>query len=165
MAPPAAQEPRREQHSAEVFEEEIEDLEHSKPVKSWSSWLAGIGAVTLVAGIVLVLTNYDVKSYRGPRGIGNVASVHLVEPHGSIDSLPSAFRWDSVEGAVSYLVTVSSLATDEVVLARAALSTTLAASAEDLSVFRNGRYRWTVDAKGSNGKTQAYGEGEFEIHM
>ena len=165
VARPTVTEPSRRLHSTEVFEEEIEELENSRPVKSWSSWLAGIGAVSLLVGVVLVVTHYEVKSYRGPRGIGNVAPVQLLQPRGPVDSLPSAFRWDAVDGAASYLVTVSHIDSDEVVLAHAALGTTLAASAEDLSVFQNGKYRWTVDAKGTDGKTKAFGESEFDLHM
>jgi len=165
MANPSLNERGRAQHSSEVFEEEIQDLEKSQPVKSWSSWLAGLGAVTLVIGIVLLVMAYDVRTYRAPHGIGNVAPVRLDEPIGEIDHLPSAFRWGQVDGAVSYLVTVSQGNGDAVVLVRPSRGTSLAPGADDLSVFGPGEYRWTVDARGDDGKTQAYGEGTFHIRM
>jgi hypothetical protein len=165
MANPTANDKGRDQHSTEVFEEEIENLEKSRTVKSWSSWLAGLGAVTLLLGIVLLVMAYDVRTHRPLHTVGNVSPVRLDQPTGDIDHLPSAFRWGKVEGVTSYLVTVWRGDGDEVVLVRPSLGESLSPSADDLSVFSPGKYRWTVDARGSDGKTKAYGEGTFHVKM
>jgi hypothetical protein len=152
-------------HPTEVFESEMADLERSRPVKAWSSWLAGIGALTFLMGVVLLFMAYDKSRYRGPNVLGNLPQVEIDEPEGTIDHLPAAFRWEAVRDTQSYLVTVVEAKDDAVVLVRPALGTTLAPTAEDLSVFRQGRYRWTVDARGGDGKTKAWGEGSFEIRL
>lgn len=154
--------PRRGLHSAEVFEEEMEELERTG-VTNWSTWLAGIGAFALLAGVVLAIMAYEAQTRRTPRGIGNVAAVQLVEPLGAIDHLPAMFRWQRVGGADSYLLSVQRKDGDDVVLLRSAASTSLAPTAQDLAQFGNGDYHWTVEARGASGKTEAWGEGEFRI--
>jgi hypothetical protein len=165
MANPSSNERGRVQHPTEVFEEEMAELEKSPAVKAWSSWLAGLGAVTLLFGIVLLVMAYDVSTYKGKPGIGNVAPVELDEPIGEIDHLPSVFRWEPVEGADSYLVTVTSGNDGDAVLVRPARGASLSPGADDLSVFGPGEYRWTVDARGADGKTKAFSEGSFQIRM
>lgn len=154
--------PPRGLHSAEVFEEEIEDLERTTP-NNWSTWLAGVGAFALLAGVVLAVMAYEAQNRRTAGGIGNLPAVRLVEPTGTLEHLPALFRWEPVSGADSYLLSVQRKDGDDVVLLRSARGTTLATTAQDLSQFGIGAYHWTVEARGGNGKTRAWGEGEFEL--
>jgi hypothetical protein len=52
---------------------------------------------------------------------------------------------------------------ESVVLLRPTPRTKLAPSAQELAPFRPGAYRWTVEARGSDGKTLAMGDGSFEL--
>jgi len=165
MTDPASRHPDNKRghgglHSAEVFEEEIEDLEKTG-VTNWSTWLAGVGAFALIAGVVLMVMAYEARTRRGPAVIGNLPSIRLVEPAGTIDHLPAQFRWDGISGAATYLVTIQAQDSDEVLLLRSSRGTNLAPTAEDLSRFLPGGFRWTVEARGEDGKTIAWGEGEF----
>ena len=149
-------------HPTEVFEQEIEALDRST-IRSWSSWLAGAGAFVVLAGTVLLVTSHATRTYRAPSVIGNLASVTLDEPAGAVDHLPAEFRWRETDGATSYLVTVLQADSDDVVLLRSTGRTTLAPSAQELAPFRPRGYRWTVEARGPDGRTLALGEGEFEL--
>lgn len=149
-------------HPAEVFEQEIEELEKST-IRSWSSWLAGIGTVALLAGIVLMVMAYETRSYRAPTVIGNLPQVALDAPQGTIHHLPAQFGWGAVAGSGSYLVTIQRADSDDVMLLRLTTRPSLALNADDLARFAPGKYRWTVEARGADGKTAAFGDGGFEF--
>lgn len=149
-------------HPTEVFEDEMAELETST-VRSWSSWVAGIGAFALLAGIVLMVMAHETRTYRAPTVVGNLAGIRLSAPVGPLDHLPAQFVWEPVTGATSYLLTVLHAATEDVVLLRPSGRTSLSPTAEDLARFGPGRYRWTVEARGADGRTRAFGEGEFEL--
>lgn len=151
-------------HSAEVFEEEMEQLGKTM-VTNWSTWLAGVGAFALLAGVVLMVMAYEARTRRGPAVVGNLPSIHLIEPTGTIDHLPALFQWERVAGAVSYLVTIQREGTDEVLLLRSSRSSSLAPTADDLSLFLPGGFRWTVEARGKDGKTIAWGEKGFSFTL
>jgi len=159
---PKEKEPRRGLHSAEVFGEEMEELERTTVTK-WSTWLAGVGAFALLAGVVLMVMAYEARTRRAPAVVGNLPSVRLLEPTGTIDHLPAEFRWEGTPGAQSYLVTIQREGTEGPILLRASRETSLAPTAEDLAHFVSGDYRWTVEARGADGKTRAWGEGVFSV--
>ncbi len=160
--PSKDQKPPRGLHSAEVFGEEIEELERTT-VTNWSTWLAGVGAFALLAGVVLMVMAYEARTRRGPAVTGNLPSVRLLEPSGTLDHLPARFRWEGVSGTESYLVTIQTEDTGDVLVLRASRGTSLAATAEDLARFAPGEYHWTVEARGADGKTRAWGEGSFSV--
>ena len=162
MAHPTSKVPGPGLHPTDVFEEEMADLEKTT-VGNWSTWLAGIGAVALLTGIVLIVLAQGARTYRAPTVIGNLPTVSLLEPKGTLDHLPSSFRWHAVGGARSYMVTVQRADSDEVVLVRTSRTTSLSPNAQDLAQFRPGEYRWSVEARGGDSKTQAWGEGEFSL--
>jgi hypothetical protein len=164
MADTTSKKREHERHPTEVFEDEIEELDRST-VRSWSSWLAGIGAFALLAGIVLMAMAYETRRERSFAVAGNLPKVALQEPSGTLDHLPSQFRWQEVSGAASYLVTILRSDSEETVLLRPTNRTALAPSADELGRFGAGRFHWTVEARGSDGRTRAWGEGDFELAL
>lgn len=161
MKDPNSQSPPR-RHSEDVFEEEIEDLE--KPaVGSWSTWLAGVGIFALLAGIVLAVMAWEATSRRDRNVAGNLPSIYLLEPAGTLDHIPTAFRWQAVNGASSYLVTVMEAKSERVMFSRPTQVPRLAAVAGDLGEFRPGSYKWMVEARGPDGRPRAWGEGDFTL--
>jgi len=162
MAETPSKKNEHDRHPTEVFEDEIEDLERST-VRSWSSWIAGIGAFALLAGIVLMAMAYETRRERSFAVAGNLPKVVLQEPSGTLNHLPSQFRWQEVPGAYSYLVTVLGYKAEDTVLLRPTRRTTLAPSAEELGPFEAGKYHWSVEARSAEGKTLAWGEGDFEL--
>jgi hypothetical protein len=130
---------------------------------SWSSWLAGGGGLVVVAGVALLVTSYAKPAPHPPAAHGTLPTVALQEPSGTVAHLPAQFQWGAVEGAASYLVTVLDGDSNLVVLRKPTSRAALAPSARELSPFRPGKYRWTVEARKQDGKTLALGEGIFEL--
>lgn len=149
-------------HPTEVFEQEIEALDRPT-IRSWSSWIAGTGAFVVLAGIALLVTSHAARTYRAPSVIGNLPTIALEEPTGDLPHLPAHFQWREIAGAASYLLTVVDAASEQVVLLRPTSRTALAPSAQELAAFQPGGYRWSVEARSSDGKTLALGEDTFEL--
>jgi hypothetical protein len=146
----------------EAFQEEIEDLE--KPMlHSVLPWTIAFGALSLLAATLAFFFILSPRqgAYRGPT-LGGHPLVSLSEPQGRLSAAPKVFRWEPVQGAAKYIITVTR-GDSEVVLLRPVTDIQMVPSGEEVDVFRPGTYTWMVEARGADDNTIAAGETAFVL--
>jgi hypothetical protein len=145
----------------EVLEAEIEELEKRTLTSAWLWVAAAVGLVVLFTSAFMI-TNWD-REQSNARTVAIVPEVmDLKEPLGTV-SRDFTFRWNAVEGAVSYILFVKARESDEVELLRPVRETFLKPSETEVANFNPGAYSWTVEARSSRGQLIGYGEGTFAI--
>jgi hypothetical protein len=145
----------------DVLEAEIEDLEKRTLNSAWLWVAAAVGLVVLFSSAFMI-TNWDRKQSNA-RVVSIVPeAMDLKEPLGTVDR-DFTFRWNGVEGAVSYILFVKASDGDEVELLRPVHETFLKPSETEVANFNPGAYSWTVEARSARGQLIGYGEASFAI--
>ena len=147
--------------SEQVLATEIGELEKRTLNSGWIWAGAAVGLMVLLSAAFLILSWDRNQSNAKPYTIVPEAMV-LKEPLGSVDR-DLTFRWNSVEGAASYVLMVTAHDRDEVELLRPVRDTFLKPSETELSNFNPGSYAWTIDARNTRGQVIGYGEASFTI--
>lgn len=150
----------RIQTPEEVLESEIEDLEQPL-LRSWLPWAGGVVGLAALATLVASLVWWERGCYSGLGG-GFQQAVELVDPRGTVAGPPRAFRWNSVEGAHSYIVTIRA-ADGEVIVMRPSSAAMLIPLDIELANFVPGSYVWTVEARDARAAVLGTGEASFRI--
>jgi hypothetical protein len=145
----------------EVLESEIRDLEKRTLNSGWLWVAAAVGLIVLFTGAFLV-TNWDRQ--RASTRVFTVVPEAMVlkEPLGEVNR-NFTFRWNGVEGAVSYILIVTARDRDEVELVRPVRETFLKPTETEVANFNPGSYAWTVEAHSARGQLIGYGEGSFAV--
>jgi hypothetical protein len=145
----------------EVLESEIQDLEKRTLNSGWIWFAAAVGLVVLF-GAAFLITNWD-REQSNARTVAIVPeAMDLKEPLGTVDR-DFTFRWNAVQGAVSYILFVKARDEDEVELLRPVRETFLKPSETEVANFNPGGYAWTVEARSARGQLIGYGEASFSI--
>jgi hypothetical protein len=145
----------------EILESEIQDLEKRTLNSGWLWVAAAVGLIVLFSA-AFTLTNWDRKQANA-RTIAFVPeAMDLKEPLGTVDR-DFTFRWNEVDGAVSYILFVKARDEDEVELLRPVRENFLKPSETEVANFNPGSYSWTVEARSAKGQLIGYGEGAFAI--
>lgn len=134
----------------------------------WSS-PAGLGAVAAAAVVILAVVLAVPWRHSEPvrEGSGDVlrsAPLRAIEPAGELSVVPKEFRWSAVDGAATYVVTVTEV--DRTVLFRGNVSaTSLPVSSEVKRVIQPGKtLLWKVSAEDVSGrKLTESGEQRFRL--
>jgi hypothetical protein len=147
----------------EVLEAEIEDLEKRTLNSGWLWVAAAVGLIVLFSTAFMV-TNWDRNQSLARPFTVVPEAMALKEPLGQVDR-DLTFRWNAVDGAISYILIVTARDPDEVVLLRPVRETFLKPTETEVSNFNPGSYSWTVEAHSAKGQLVGYGEGSFAISV
>jgi hypothetical protein len=146
-----------------VLEAEIEDLEKRTLNSGWLWVAAAVGLIVLFSTAFMV-TNWDRNQSLARPFTVVPEAMALKEPLGQVDR-DLTFRWNAVDGAISYILIVTARDPDEVVLLRPVRETFLKPTETEVSNFNPGSYSWTVEAHSAKGQLVGYGEGSFAISV
>lgn len=128
------------------------------PALAWAARLAAL--IVLAIGIALFFRAGQAPPLRDP-GAGEVyrgGHVRPIGPSGEISAMPGEFRWEGIEGARSYRVTLR--AVDDAVLWQETVTVPSARLPEDVArgLHPAVLYRWSVEALDERGARLAASE-------
>jgi hypothetical protein len=145
----------------DVLESEIADLEKRTLNSAWLWAAAAVGLIVLFsAAFFFASWDRDQSNARLQPIVPQTMS--LREPSGSVDR-NFTFRWLRVDGAASYILSVTAAGSDEVELLRPVRETYLRPSETELANMTAGSYTWTIEARSSRGQLIGYGQGAFSL--
>ena len=145
----------------DVLESEIRDLEKRTLNSAWLWAAAAVGLVVLF-GAAFFITNWDRNQSNARIQPIVPQTMSLREPLGSVDR-NFTFRWRPIDGAASYILSVTAAGGDEVELLRPVRETYLKPSETELANLSAGSYTWTIEARNSRGQLMGYGQGAFSL--
>jgi hypothetical protein len=145
----------------EVLEQEINELEKRTLNSAWLWVAAAVGLIVLFSAAFLI-TNWDRQQSQNKPFNTIPEAMTLREPLGAVRR-DLTFRWDRVDGAVSYILLVTAKENAEVVLLRPVRETYLKPTETEISNFNPGEYAWAVEARSSSGQLIGYGEASLAI--
>ena len=119
-------------------------------------YLAGAAALAavLIVGISLYHGNSDGpgRIYPGLGGNFRSGSIHLVSPIADQTSAPSEFRWDAVQGAISYTVELKDVAGITLASAKSTQNVLPVMPEMKANMVSGKPLKWKVTAMDANGK-------------
>jgi len=145
----------------DVLETEIKDLEKRTLNSSWLWVAAAVGLIVLSSSAFLI-TNWDRKEVQSRPFTVVPEAMVLKEPVGKVDR-DLTFRWNRVEGAVSYIVLVTATERSEVEILRPVRDVFLRPTETEFSNLNPGDFTWAVEARSAKGQLIGYGEASFSI--
>jgi hypothetical protein len=147
--------------SEEVLEAEIQELEKRTLNSGWL-WVAAAVGLVILAGAAFIVTSWDNRSQAGRSLAFTPEPIALNEPRGTVSDV-TAFRWDPVDAASTYIVMVKEADRDEVELLRPVRENFLQPSDSESSDLLPGAYTWSVEARSRRGTLIGYGESTFVV--
>ena len=128
----------------------------------------GIVAVRAAAAAVLITAAaagifFYSRSGRPDIDRGRADAIRLVEPAGTLDRVPTIFRWTAVKKADLYRFEIFDEELRSIVV-RMVKSTSLSLAPEELDMIRPGRiYTWDVEASADEARPLASGQRSFVV--
>lgn len=129
-----------------------------QPVLAWAASLAAVLALALGLGLFFRAGQAPPLPDREAGEVYRGGEVRLIGPSGEFNELPREFRWEEVEGARSYRVTLR--AVDETVLWETPVTAPSARLPEDVArgLHPAVLYTWSVEALDERGARLAMSE-------
>jgi len=129
-----------------------------KPVLAWAVSLAALLALALGLGLFLRAGQAPPLPDRGAGEVYRGTELRAIGPSGEFNELPREFRWEGVEGARSYRVTLR--AVDDTVLWQEMVTVPSARLPEDVArgLHPAVLYTWSVEALDERGARLAASE-------
>ena len=118
-----------------------------------------LAALPLIA--IMVWGSWTRRAADGPRvAIPSIREITLTEPNGFHTSPPEAFRWEGVEGAASYRLTIADRDMIWPLAVREVTTSAYYSSDDERRAWSAPRsYEWTVEALPSEGSDAAIAKG------